>query len=1054
MALAALVAFAACDEGTDVVVDVPVTGDIAGVVTIEGAAVSGVSVALSSGATTTTNGSGAYSFSGVAAGAYTITISGFAADATFSSTSKAATIVTTGQVATVNFDGAYVRTSAILGSVAAGGKNLPGVSVSIGSSTTQTDANGNYSFSGLRAGTYTLTISGFNAAQYAFATATQNVTVGVGESKVVSFAGQLLATSTISGTLYIDGNGNRNMDPGEPPVAKAGIKVALERAIGDTLYTTTDANGNYSFPNLAEGTYKAILLTDTTTFPGAFTKTAEDRYLAVATSGATTKVNFSFAVTTQYVQVYGMLGVDNVKAGVAPIKDWVFNLYPTDVDAAGSINNIVGTTPAPKTSASGLVTFKFLRKNDYSPNKAKVDGIVFAKASAPPGASYAINGEGVIEIPWSPLDSIVMAPDTFDATFGSLVLGFKADEVDGDPAAGWNVALKAEKDSTAAGTIHLLTGGNGMVYTTMTPAISLANGNDGIYPDTFWVRLSTAQTANNGHAYSTTIAGSEGTKAGRYVRFIWDGTTQASDTIMMGTETITYKDADIVYRAHHEADDSTGVTATFTAGDDFTEIGNVSVKILNADNTVAKAPAVLTLAGAPASMGPGSDRKYNLLTGKTYKAVATSSWAKLSVLKNDTVTFVLDGGNQIDTLDVLKGGAGASTFAYKMDNGTINGTLTARDGTPANGLKVRVMAGPGNIQGTKDTTVVVAGGVFTTLANLREGPYTVTVADSTTSAGTVWGFGTTLKTTSAPLPSGSANNADAHSGLRDVEGNANVKVANFLPDRRDTKIQGVIANDRDSDENTIDPDEALAGVVVSLYKDNSGTPTVSADSLVGTATTDASGAFVFSQLMEGRYIVKPGIVANTVILRGLTNGDTAIVVTAAAAAAPGTGNPDATLNPGAAGRTVGIISGFTDALSTNLVLPRWDYSNSTYNLKSGLYPHRQPHFTFLYANGVATGTVTKAGVAVAGMTISAVKCVTAAGYTSPPTIGAGVCAPSGVPFNVSTNASGVFTIPNLQEGVWQVTANPATAGLPDPVMAGLFVILGQNDVETGNFIIP
>ena len=52
MALAALVAFAACDEGTDAVVDVPVTGDIAGVVTIEGAAVSGVTVALSSGATT------------------------------------------------------------------------------------------------------------------------------------------------------------------------------------------------------------------------------------------------------------------------------------------------------------------------------------------------------------------------------------------------------------------------------------------------------------------------------------------------------------------------------------------------------------------------------------------------------------------------------------------------------------------------------------------------------------------------------------------------------------------------------------------------------------------------------------------------------------------------------------------------------------------------------------------------------------------------------------------------------------------------------------------
>ncbi|HSG07882.1 MAG TPA: SdrD B-like domain-containing protein, partial [Longimicrobiales bacterium] len=406
MALAALVAFAACDEGTDVVVDVPVTGDIAGVVTIEGAAVSGVTVALSSGATTTTDGSGAYSFSGVAAGAYTITISGFAADATFSSTSKAATIVTTGQVATVNFDGAYVRTSAILGSVAAGGSGLAGVSVSIGSSTTQTDANGQYSFSGLRAGTYTVTVSGFNAQQYAFANSTQNVTLGVGESKVVSFNGQLLATSTIGGTLYIDGNANKSMDPGEPPVAKAGITVALERAIGDTIYTTTDANGMYAFSDLEEGTYKVILL-DQATFPGAFTKTAEDRYLAAATSGGTTTVNFAFTVTTQYVRVYGMLGVDNVKAGVAPIKNWNLNLYPTDVDATAGSAPLV-TFNSQKTDANGMVTFKFLRKNDFSPNKAQIDGIVFARAE-PLTAPYAINGEMFIEIPWSPLDSMVMA---------------------------------------------------------------------------------------------------------------------------------------------------------------------------------------------------------------------------------------------------------------------------------------------------------------------------------------------------------------------------------------------------------------------------------------------------------------------------------------------------------------------------------------------------------------------------------------------------------------------------------------------------------------------
>lgn len=1067
MALAALVAFAACDEGTDVVVDVPVTGDIAGVVTIEGATVSGVSVALSSGATTTTDGSGAYSFADVAAGAYTITISGFAADATFSSTSKAATIVTTGQVATVNFDGAYVRTAAILGSVAAGGKNLSGVTVTLGSSSTQTDANGNYSFSGLRAGTYTLTVSGFNASQYAFATSTQNVTLGVGESKVVKFDGQLLATATVSGTLFIDGNGNKAMDVGESALMVAGIQIALERAVGDTIYTLTDANGKYSFADLEEGTYKIVFNAADTNIPGMVAASGDTRFLASVTASSTATVNWPFTVTKQTVKVYAYLGTDacngagpcstTAKPGIAPIKGATMSLYDTELNATNA--TATGRIGTGTTDAGGLITFRFNRSADLGPG-GNVDRLVYARSTGLP-AGHTINGETIIEIQYPAGDSLTMAPDSIDATLGTVIIGFKADEIDADPAPGWNVALKSNKDSTSAVTAHTVSATNGMVYYSMTPAASILAGGDGVYPDTFWVRLSTAQTANNGHAFSTTIAGDEGSKAGRYARYIWNGTTPASDTIMIGTETITYKDADIIYRAHHETDDSTGVTPTYTLGDDVAEVGNIAVKILNADNTVAKASAVLTAAGAPASIGAGSDRKYNLATGKTYKAIASSSWAKLKVLTADTVTFTLDGGNQVDTLDVLKGGAGASTFAYKMDNGTVTGTLVARDGTAASGIKVRVMAGPGNIQGTKDTTVVTnAGGVFTTNANLREGPYTITAADSTASAGLVWAFGTKLTTTTAPVAGSGVSNTDAHTGLRDVEGNASVKTANFLPDRMDTRIQGLIANDRDADENTIDPDEALAGATVNLYKDNSGTPTVSADSLVATTTTDASGAFSFAQLKEGRYIVKP--VAGTpagvsaVILRGLTNGDTAIVVTAAAAAVAGTGNPDATLFPGAAGRTVGITSGFTTTATTGIILPAWNYANSTYNLKFLASAHSQPHFTFLYANGTATGIVTKTAVAVSGMTMSAVKCSAATGFTSPPTIpiGGGTCTPTGSAMNTSTDATGKFSFSGLQEGVWLITANPATAGLADPVTTGLFVILGRDDVETGNFVFP
>ena len=162
LTLAALVAFAACDEGEETITPPPVTGSISGVVQIEGAGVAGISVSLSSGATATTDASGAFTFSGVAAGAYTVSIAGFPADATFSSTAQAATITSAGQVVSLNFSGTYVRTSAIIGSVAAGGLGIPNVAVSIGSSETMTDDNGQFAFSGLRAGAYTVDISGFD----------------------------------------------------------------------------------------------------------------------------------------------------------------------------------------------------------------------------------------------------------------------------------------------------------------------------------------------------------------------------------------------------------------------------------------------------------------------------------------------------------------------------------------------------------------------------------------------------------------------------------------------------------------------------------------------------------------------------------------------------------------------------------------------------------------------------------------------------------------------------------------------------------------------------
>jgi len=190
LALAALVGVWACSSDNTSAPEI--TGTITGTVSIEGAGADGISVALSSGASTTTAGGGAYSFTGVPGGAYTVTISDYPTDVTFSSTSKAAAIQTAGQSVPVDFSGSYIRTASIIGSVTAGGTGIAGVSVAAdgpgGTQNKVTDANGGFNFTALRAGSYTVTISNIPAT-YNFTTTTQTVTVAAGATEQAQFSG-------------------------------------------------------------------------------------------------------------------------------------------------------------------------------------------------------------------------------------------------------------------------------------------------------------------------------------------------------------------------------------------------------------------------------------------------------------------------------------------------------------------------------------------------------------------------------------------------------------------------------------------------------------------------------------------------------------------------------------------------------------------------------------------------------------------------------------------------------------------------------------------------
>lgn len=133
---------------------------ISGQVSSAGSGLSGATVTLSGAgsASVTTDASGKYTFGDLANGSYTITLSktGF----TFIPASIPQTL-NNASITAVNFTATSVATFSISGTVTFGGLGLSGVTMMLSgiSATATTDASGNYIFSGLVNGSYTITPS-------------------------------------------------------------------------------------------------------------------------------------------------------------------------------------------------------------------------------------------------------------------------------------------------------------------------------------------------------------------------------------------------------------------------------------------------------------------------------------------------------------------------------------------------------------------------------------------------------------------------------------------------------------------------------------------------------------------------------------------------------------------------------------------------------------------------------------------------------------------------------------------------------------------------------
>ena len=201
----------------------PVVGSVSGTVSVEGSGLSGVNVGLVGAAsqTATTGDNGGYSFSNVPGGTHGVQISGFPAEVAFVSTASVVTIATSGQNATADFSGNYIRTSTITGTITAGSEGVVATVTATGAGMLMSEdpvagssnTDGDFELTGLRSGTYHVTISDFPEG-LEFPVTTRDVTVGVGLSANVSFSAPGEDTGDTGDTFIFISNIESGRDEG------------------------------------------------------------------------------------------------------------------------------------------------------------------------------------------------------------------------------------------------------------------------------------------------------------------------------------------------------------------------------------------------------------------------------------------------------------------------------------------------------------------------------------------------------------------------------------------------------------------------------------------------------------------------------------------------------------------------------------------------------------------------------------------------------------------------------------------------------------------------
>ena len=687
--------------------------------------------------------------------------------------------------------------------------------------TTTTDADGNYSFTRLAAGDYTVKVTKADAIADLTQTEDPDATKDSTSGTVTLNAGNPVQENinfgyvkkhAISGTVYLDQNRDKAKDGGD--IAQSGVTVKLVDASGAVVATTTtDADGNYSFTGLNDGTYTVQV---DKTGPLASTEQTEDpsgngdsRSQAITFTRSdpdVTNVNFGYAedYTVSGTVYYDKDRSETLNNGEPGLGGVTVNL----LDEAGAT---VATTT---TKADGTYSFAKLPAGKYTVKVEPSDLLKKLEQTEDPDGTKD-HTSGVVQVNHD-------NPSVQNVNFGYATNYTIKGTIYRD--ADRSESLEDGEKLYQGVTVDLLDASGNVVATTTTDAhgaYAFTNLEEGTYkvrvrkegPIADLVQTEDPDATKDNTSGDITLELNDPIKENVNFGYI-------SDNSISGT----------IYRDDNRSNSLNGGEAGYP---------EQTVQLLDKDGQVIKTTKT----------DANGNYSFDNLPDGTYSVKVVKDGALTDLEQTEDPDGAKDSASEPITLDEDNPTKKNVNFGYVPDY-FIKGTIY-RDGNRSGaldageklyeGVTVNLVGADGTVVATTTTD---ADGTYS-FDKLPAGTYTVTVAQDGPIAG--------LEQTGDP----DATKDNSSEPITLNNGNPSTTDVNFGY-IADNSLSGTVYRDdsRNGDQDGTEP--GYSGVTVQLL-DASG-------NVVATTTTDANGTYSFSKLPDGTYsvkVVKDGELADT-----------------------------------------------------------------------------------------------------------------------------------------------------------------------------------------------